>query len=71
MPAKHRFGTRPSSRFRISERSLLGQLYDQPSGVDELIVRTGMTAGQVLATLSVLEVKRLAKRLAGHRFVRA
>jgi DNA processing protein len=54
-----------------SERSLLGQLHDQPSGVDELIVRTGMTAAQVLATLSVLEVKRLAKRLAGHRFVRA
>ena len=49
-----------------SERSLLGQLDDQPSGVDELIVRTGMTAAQVLATLSVLEVKRLAKRLAGH-----
>ncbi len=53
------------------ERSLLGQLHDQPSGVDELIVRTGMTAAQVLATLSVLEVKRLAKRLAGHQFVRA
>ena len=53
------------------ERSLLGQLDDQPSGVDELIVRSGMTAAQVLATLSVLEVKRLAKRLPGHRFVRA
>jgi DNA processing protein len=53
------------------ERSLLGHLDDQPSGVDELIVRTGMTAAQVLATLSVLEVKRLAKRLAGHQFVRA
>jgi DNA processing protein len=54
-----------------SERSLLGQLFDQPSGVDDLISRTGMTAAQVLATLSVLEVKRLAKRLPGHRFVRA
>ena len=54
-----------------SERSLLGQLFDQPSGVDELISRSGMTAAQVLATLSVLEVKRLAKRLPGHRFVRA
>ena len=45
------------------ERSLLGHLDDQPTGVDDLIVRTGMTAGQVLATLSVLEVKRLVKRL--------
>jgi DNA processing protein len=54
-----------------SERSLLGQLDDKPSGVDELIARTGLTASQVLATLSVLEVKRLARRLAGAQFVRA
>ena len=54
-----------------SERSLLGHLDDAPAGVDELITRTGLTAAQVLATLSVLEVKRLARRLPGHRFVRA
>jgi DNA processing protein len=53
-----------------SERSLLGHLDDQPAGVDELITRTGMTASQVLATLSVLEMKRLARRLAGAQFVR-
>jgi DNA processing protein len=54
-----------------AERSLLGQLDDTPAGVDELIARTRLTAAQVLATLSVLEVKRMAKRLPGHRFVRA
>ncbi len=53
------------------ERSLLGQLESQPSGVDELIARTGLTASQVLATLSVLELKRLVRRLPGHQFVRA
>jgi DNA processing protein len=53
------------------ERSLLGQLESRPSGVDELITRTGLTASQVLATLSVLELKRLVKRLPGHQFVRA
>ncbi len=53
------------------ERSLLGHLDDQPTGVDDLIGRTRMTASQVLATLSVLEVKRLVKRVAGLRFVRA
>ena len=53
------------------ERSLLGQLESQPSGVDELIVRTGLTASQVMATLSVLEMKRLVRRLPGHQFVRA
>jgi DNA processing protein len=53
------------------ERSLLGQLESQPSGVDELIVRNGLTAAQVMATLSVLELKRLDRRLPGHHFIRA
>lgn len=52
------------------ERSLLGQLDGSPAGVDDLIVRTGLTAGQVMATLSVLELKRLVRRLPGHQFVR-
>jgi DNA processing protein len=52
------------------ERSLLGQLGDEPVGVDELIARTGLTAAQVLATLSVLEMRRLARRLPGHQFIR-
>jgi DNA processing protein len=53
------------------ERSLLGKLDDTPVAVDELIGRTGLTASQVLATLSVLEVRRLVRRLPGHQFVRA
>src|SRR5271166_4059580 len=53
------------------ERALLGQLDNHATGVDELIVRNGLTASQVLATLSVLELKRLVRRLPGHQFVRA
>jgi DNA processing protein len=53
------------------ERSLLGHLEAQPSGVDELILRTRLTASQVMATLSVLEMKRLVRRLPGHQFIRA
>jgi DNA processing protein len=53
------------------ERSLLGRLDDSPSGVDALIAGTGLTASQVMATLSVLELKRMVKRLPGHQFVRA
>jgi DNA processing protein len=53
------------------ERSLLGRLDDTSIGVDDLIASTGLTAAQVMATLSVLELKRLVKRLPGHRFVRA
>ena len=53
------------------ERSILGRLDDRPKGVDELIAVTSMTPSQVLATLSVLEMRRLVKRLPGHQFVRA
>ncbi len=53
------------------ERSLLGQLDNRPTGVDELIMRTGLIASQVMATLSVLELKRLVRRMPGHQFVRA
>jgi DNA processing protein len=53
------------------ERALLGQLDDTPIAVDELIQRTRLTAAQVMATLSVLEMKRLVRRLPGPAFVRA
>jgi DNA processing protein len=49
----------------------MGQLHDEPAGVDDLITRTGLTASQVLATLSLLELKRFVRRLPGHQFVRA
>ena len=52
------------------KRSLLGQLGNQPRAVDALIASTGLTASQVLTTLSVLEVRRLVRRLPGHQFVR-
>jgi DNA processing protein len=53
-----------------NERGLLGQLGDQPVSVDALIVATGMTAPQVIATLAVLEMRRLVKRVPGNQFVR-
>ncbi|WP_435008162.1 DNA-processing protein DprA [Tundrisphaera lichenicola] len=53
------------------ERSLLGRLDDRPVAVDELIAVTGLTASQVMATLSVLEMRRLIRRQPGPRFVRA
>lgn len=52
------------------ERSILGHLDDLPKPVDEVIARTGMTASQVMATLSVLEMRRLIKRVPGNQFVR-
>jgi DNA processing protein len=53
-----------------NERGLLGQLGDTPVSVDLLIARTGMNASQVIATLAVLEMRRLVKRVPGNQFVR-
>jgi DNA processing protein len=53
------------------ERSLLGQLDDLPTPIDALIARTGLTAAQVMATLSVLEMRRLVRRVPGNQFLRA
>ena len=53
------------------ERSILGRLDGRPTAVDELIGLTGMTASQVMATLSVLEMRRLVRRMPGNQFVRA
>jgi DNA processing protein len=52
------------------ERSILGSLDDLPKPVDELIAMTGLGASQVMATLSVLEMRRLIKRAPGNMFVR-
>jgi len=52
------------------ERALLNLLSDQAVGVDELIGRTGLTASQVMATLSVLELRRLIRRVPGNQFIR-
>jgi len=52
------------------ERSVLGCLDDVPKPVDEVIIKTGLGASQVMATLSVLEMRRLIKRAPGNQFVR-
>ncbi len=52
------------------ERTLLGLLGDQPVSVDELISRTQLATHQVVATLAVLEVRRLVRRVPGNLFVR-
>ena len=53
------------------ERSILGRLGDSPAGVDQIIGETRLTASQVMATLSVLEMRRLVRRMPGQMFVRA
>jgi DNA processing protein len=61
----------PSPRsLSAQELAILGHLDDLPKPADELISKTGLTASQVMATLSVLEVRRLIRRMPGNAFVR-
>ena len=53
------------------ERSILAMIDPGPVTIDELIVRTRLTASQVMATLGVLEMRRLIRRLGGQQFVRS
>jgi DNA processing protein len=52
------------------ERSILGRLSQSPVSIDQLIGETGLGASQVMATLSVLEMRRLVRRLPGQQFIR-
>ena len=49
---------------------MLGCLDDLPKPVDEVIGRTGLGPSQVMATLSILEMRRLIKRRPGNQFIR-
>lgn len=71
-PSEDAVPVRRPSELALSdhERSLLGHLDDLPRPVDEIIARTRLTASQVMATLSVLEVRRLIRRVPGNLFVR-
>lgn len=53
------------------ERALLAHIQGEPVPVDALIAATRLTAAQVMATLSVLEMRRLIRRQPGPAFVRA
>lgn len=59
---------------KLNEREqLVFELLDasQARGIDELIKASGLQAHEVLATLLVLEVRRLCKQLPGKRFLKA
>ncbi len=53
------------------ERGVLAAITIAPITVDEVVRATEMATGQVLATLSALEMRRLVKRLGGNLVARA
>ncbi len=52
------------------ETSILQAIGSQPSEIDQIIEQTEIPAARVLATVSVLEIRRLIKRLPGNKLVR-
>ena len=52
------------------ERKILGHLDDLPKPIDAIIGLTGLGASQVMATLSILEMRRLVRRAPGNLFAR-
>jgi DNA processing protein len=52
------------------ETAVLAALGDEPTTIDALVTASRLSVPQVLATLSVLEMRRLVRRLEGNRVVR-
>ncbi len=50
------------------ERTITSLLYEQPLSVDDLIDRAQIPASRILASLTLLEVRGFAVRLAGRRY---
>ena len=54
----------------VQETEVLNQITLQPTGIDEVLRGCKMEPSRVLATLTVLEMRRLIRRLPGNSFVR-
>ena len=54
----------------VQETEVLNQITSQPIGIDEVVRGCSMEPSRVLATLTVLEMRRLIRRLPGNSFVR-
>src|SRR5262249_9042046 len=53
-----------------TEQRVLDSIRGEPTTMDEVVVGSGLPVPQVLATLSVLEMRRLIRRLSGTTVVR-
>ncbi len=53
------------------EQKVLDAVSDEPTSIDDLVVASGLAVHNVLSTISVLEMKRLIRRVSGNRVIRA
>jgi DNA processing protein len=52
------------------ERQVLSAIGSEPTSIDQIVAGSGLPVASVLATLSVLEIRRLVRRLSGSSVVR-
>lgn len=52
------------------EQQVLAQLDGEPSTIDRVVAASGLPTGQVLATISVLEMRHLIRRVSGNMILR-
>jgi DNA processing protein len=53
------------------EQAVLGAVDDEPTSIDDIAAASGLPVQNVLSTVSVLEMKRLIRRVSGNRVIRA
>ena len=54
----------------MQETEVLNQISSQPTGIDEILRACNLESSRVLATLTMLEMRRLIRRLPGNSYVR-
>ena len=52
------------------ERAVLDQISSESTPIDQVVSRSGLPVHRVLATISVLEMRRLVRRISGQHVVR-
>ncbi len=62
---------KPLARLSPAEQSLYELIGVHPLHVDELLLQSSLDSGQVLANLTMLEIKKVIRRLPGNQLIRA
>ncbi len=57
-------------QLNVQEQAVLDATTTEPTSIDHVVIRSGLPVQRVLATLSVLEMRRLIRRLSGHLVAR-
>jgi DNA processing protein len=72
VPDRHGLTVHHPAELRLNEqeRTVLEAIEHDPIAVDQVVTRSRLSVSRVLATLSVLEMRRLIRRVAGDRVVR-